>query len=424
MNNVILVLLLALAAVSASAAVYHVRPDGSDANSGCEDSPSGAWRSVDRGQPSRLAKATTKGDETIHLQRAWQLPQSGAILIGSGKVTYTGKDGNVLTGCSGTPDAKAGALVGSVEWRPPAAGDTVIVHAGDYRLPSEWRNLNAAAPVAVISSGGGKGSAPALFKGEGLPAIDGEHCGLSLMVTDTEGVAIEGFDIRRGGVYFERSKDVSIRDCRVHDGQKGVFVRYCENVLIERNKFYEFRGAWTGDPIALGSGKNYQIRNNTVALIGNTAISVFDKGGGDYVIERNLVTRCRGGIAAAAVGQVSSRQRPRQLPLECRQSHMAGAGRHWQARRGVLQRHGFHAGRHPRGSLRRQFRPRLAMVLGCRGRRPVRPERSADWRGKGRAVASRPRRNGGDRPCGQRRVRGRMVCVERQFLADVRAGAD
>ncbi len=295
------------------AATFHVRPDGNNNNSGLKNTPQDAWRTIDRGQPTRLIEAIKEGQTEIKVARAVQFPMKGTAMIGKVEVQYTGRTNFTLTGCKGTPKARNGTIVSS-NWRPPQAGDTVIVHPGVYYALNNWPEEKGLHKYAVSITSGGTVENPVIFTANvevnsksppkggvkshlgDMPVLDGRHLAYALSLNNVHNVVFDGFDIRRNCVLIWQSSGIKILNSRIHEGRQGLSVRYSDNVEIAGNQFYDFHGAWTTSPISLGKGNNYYVHNNTIALSSRAGISIFDKTGADFRIEKNIITRCRSGI--------------------------------------------------------------------------------------------------------------------------------
>jgi hypothetical protein len=193
----IVLLLCSLAGVS-QATTYYVRTDGNDANAGTANSAAGAWRSIDRGQPTWLLEGTQPGQAEIKVMRAEHFPAQGTLLLGNTRVSYSGRTSMTFTGCQGTPGAGAGTVVASADWAPPAAGDTVLVAAGAYLAPldvSTYWEANA----AVMITAGGTPDKPVTFQGVGLPVVDGRHLANGWRIK-ANFVTIDGFEMRDCGI--------------------------------------------------------------------------------------------------------------------------------------------------------------------------------------------------------------------------------
>ena len=295
MRTIFLILLLSVLPVAAQTATYYVRTDGNDRNSGRENSPEGAWRSIDRGQPTVLARAMAPGDTTIYVAKASQFPPAGKVLVGKTEVSYTGGTPQSLTGCRGVTAANANTVVSCLDAPSPQPGDVVIVGPGVYCQDIEDGEMlsvpNVPMAVASIRKGGTEGN-PITFKGQGIPVVDGKDNMISWAVTAPY-IHIEGFDVRRGGVWFFTAKGGAMRRCRVHEGNRAVHFAYSNNSEIAHNLIYDFQGAWTGHGITVGSSKNVDVHHNTI--VSNAwGISVY--AGTNVNIHHNLISWCRTGI--------------------------------------------------------------------------------------------------------------------------------
>ncbi|HID73344.1 TPA: hypothetical protein EYP38_05375 [Candidatus Micrarchaeota archaeon] len=288
--------ILSWATTLAEAKVYYVRPDGNDANSGLKNSPQGAWRSIDRGQPTILTEDISEGQTMVPVEKATQFPPKGRVRIAGSVVTYTARTATRLLGCKGAPKARKGTKVESLDWSPPAPGDTVVVVGDIY-----WHEWMDDLPdgfqfsVAIIRRGG-KAEKPIVFRGEGFPVIDGRDRMKSITVLAPY-VHLEGFDIRRGGLYALFSDGLKVLNCKIHhEGRYGLFVRYSRDVEIANNLIYDLHGAWTGAGITVGDSRRVHVHHNTVVNC-RVGIRFFGRCP-EAKVERNLVAWCRLGFQA------------------------------------------------------------------------------------------------------------------------------
>lgn len=276
---------------------YYVRVDGDDASLGDADTAQGAWRSIDRGQPTVVTKAAAAGATEIFVVKATQFPERGTVRIGQTDIIYQGRTAQSLTGCSGVPEVKIGALVRSVDYLPPQAGDEVVVGAGVYFLPME--NEAVGAPnypaAAVTITAGGKADQPVVFKGRGLPVLDGRDELNAISIVGASYVQIEGFDIRRGGLFAMRCNGLVVNNCRVHEGNRGISISYADDVEVSGNMIYDFQGAWTSHGINLGPSNRANVHHNTI-VSSNSGVRLYGQST-DSRITNNLIAWCsRAGI--------------------------------------------------------------------------------------------------------------------------------
>jgi len=282
--------------VPLNAATYYVRPDGNDAARGTRNAPRAAWRSIDRGQPAVLAESIEAGATEVTVLKATHFPPRGRLKIGKSTVTYRSRTDSKFMGCKGAPKASAGSLAENIVWHPPKGGDTVIVQPGVYclHLDGPARSThNHGAAVVMIYAGGSRGR-PVVYRGEGMPVIDGRE------VYKVRGVAIrapwvrfERFDIRRGGLAIGWADNTSALANRVHQGSYGLQAHYSKNVEFSGNLVYDYHGAWTSPGISLISVDGATVRNNTVVSC-HTGISLARSR--NVMLSRNLVAWCRTGI--------------------------------------------------------------------------------------------------------------------------------
>ncbi|MCF6314499.1 MAG: right-handed parallel beta-helix repeat-containing protein [Verrucomicrobiales bacterium] len=278
------------------AATYHVRPDGSNDNSGLANTVAGAWKTMDRGQSTSLLEATVEGQTEIKVARALQFPSQGVIIIGAHEITYTARTTHSFTGCKGVKDAKVGSLVKSKTGLKP--GDKVVVHEGVYSTLSNWPEIKGLDKFGVVISSKGTKESPIVFEGEKGTILDGRHLAYALRIRGSEHTIFRGFDIRRWGVSIWQSANVKIESCRVHEGKQGINVAYSKNIEITGNLLYSLNGAWTGSPIKVSTGSNYYIHKNTIAESKRPGIKLGHKLSSGIRIENNLITRCLVGIEA------------------------------------------------------------------------------------------------------------------------------
>ncbi len=285
--------LLLLMGWTVEGATYYVRPDGDDARNGLTET--GAWRSIDRGQPTVLLQPTKQNDQTVRVVKADQFPPRGRATLGKTTFTYTGRTLQTLTGCRGVPAARAGAVVRSPDYAPPQPGDTVIVSEGVYYLelkdePISGHNI----PLGVVLvRRGGTAEAPITFKARGKVIIDGRDEVISWVISGSPHVRVDGFDIRRGGLWVGWSDDVKLLNNLVHEGNRAVSVIYSSGCEVAYNRIYDFQGAWTGHGITLGPGEKHNIHHNTIV---SNAYGIRAYSGGEHEIHHNLIAWCRLGI--------------------------------------------------------------------------------------------------------------------------------
>jgi len=280
--------------LSLSAATYHVRPDGNNDNSGLENTVTGAWKTMDRGQSTRLIEAIVEGQTEIKVARALQFPSHGSIIIGTQEITYTARTSYSFTGCKGVKNRRSGSLVKSEIGLKP--GDKVVVHAGVYTTLSNWPKIKGLDKFGVVISSQGTKESPIIFEGKKGAILDGRHLAYALRIQGSHHTVFSGFDIRRRGVSVWQSSNIKIAGCRVHEGNRGISVAYSKDIEITGNLLYSLNGAWTGSPIGVSTGSNYYIHRNTIALSHRSGIRLGRKLGSGIRVENNLITRCRVGI--------------------------------------------------------------------------------------------------------------------------------
>ena len=278
-------------AVSATAeTTWYVRPDGNDENSGLEDTTQGAWRSIDRGQPTRVREVVRPGDTVIKVERAVQFPLSGRIRVGGKEIRYRSRTADELLGCDPLEEIPVGYVVESLDYPPPAPGDTVWVASGVY-----FRNMTGKAPesqaVAWITKSGRKGK-PIRFIGVDRPVIDGRNETLGLGVF-ASGIEVKGFAVRRGGMHVHRGRDIWIEECHFSEGNRGLTVANSNDVTIRQNLLWDFVGAWTNHGLNLDQSNNVTVEHNTFVSSG---WGIRIAGGRQLTIRYNLISACGVGI--------------------------------------------------------------------------------------------------------------------------------
>ncbi len=276
------------------AATYHVRPDGDNAHAGTAATAAAAWRSVDRGQPALLLNDAKDGDTELALSKASQFPEKGTLLIGKDiRVAYTGRSAQKVTGCQGVKAAKKGSCVTCPDAPPPQAGDTVLVAPGVYTETFTedpiWSDYPPA--VVVITSGGAQGQ-PVVFKGMEGAAIDGRDDIMGVAIAASH-VTVEGFEVRKGGVWGNHAKHITLRSCSIHGGRIGVSFHYCSALEISGNIVYDIVGAWSQHGINLDNCESSVVTHNTI--VANSHAIWVNRGSG-IQITRNLISWCRLGI--------------------------------------------------------------------------------------------------------------------------------
>ena len=314
---------LMLWAVKADADTYYVRPDGDDANAGTSDSARGAWRTIDRGQPTVVTKAVKAGATEIPVQKASHFPPKGQLKIDNAAVSYTERTNQSFIGCSGTPAVQAGTKVVPASWNCPAPGDTVIVNPGVYvqaELDKSQERIRfeevagvheAAGRILVDTDApvfavvhilqGGTAEAPLTIRGIKYPVIDGREQSLRLegIHVEADYVTIEGFDVRRIGAQAAvkiQGKGVRVLDSRIHRSVGGVLASRSTLIEVSRCLIYDF--PWGGEPaISLRDTRDARLHHNTI-VNGTEAIGV-QSGCADIRVEKNILTRCLKGIVVA-----------------------------------------------------------------------------------------------------------------------------
>ncbi len=294
--RIIIFIIIATVGTSALAATYYVRPDGDDANPGTNNTVAGAWRSIDRGQPTWLRESCGAGDTTIAVVKTTQFPERGILRIGKSEVTYTGKTLQSFTGCSNVPAAKASTFVYSSGRVCPGSGDTVIVEPGIYTLdykkhPQFLSNIGLA--VVMIAKGGTE-DAPLIFRGNGLPVVDAQsENNVKSFFVHGNYVQIDAFDIRCGGFWSGWTRGVKVLNSRFHEGQYALSFAYARDIEIAFNKIYDFKGAWTVSGIVLNQCSSGRIYNNTII---SSVSGITINGGKNIDVGNNLIAWCQTGI--------------------------------------------------------------------------------------------------------------------------------
>jgi parallel beta-helix repeat protein len=145
--------------------------------------------------------------------------------------------------------------------------------------------------AVLITSSGAKGR-PVVFKGLAGTIVDGrdEVIGVALAAPD---VVLEGFEVRKGGVWASHADGVAIRSCAIHGGNKGISLHYVSHAEIADNIVYDIVGAWSQHGINLDSCDTTAVTRNTIVANGH-GVSV-GRGSGNR-IARNLISWCRFGI--------------------------------------------------------------------------------------------------------------------------------
>lgn len=278
-----------------NAEVYFVSPKGDNSNDG--KTPEKAWKSIDRGQPTYLREDTKEGDKIIYVARAVQFPEKGKVKVGDKIVEYEGRTADSLLNCQGTPEAKKGTKVISIDWDHLKPGDKVIVLDGIYKLEEkfssenkEWAGGNDGVFAITVS---GEENNPIIIEGRKNAIIDGNWYKRSIFVRGNN-IIIKNLSIRRGGILVVFSKNVEITQNRIYYGIHSVYVRYSENINITHNLIYDFHGAWTDSGIEIGDSKSIKILNNTIVNC-RTGIRFWGKTK-DIEIKRNIVSWCGLGI--------------------------------------------------------------------------------------------------------------------------------
>lgn len=287
MKNKILFLFLFISFLL-RAEVFYVSPSGSNNNDG--KTPETAWKTIDRGQPTYLRKETKEGDKVIYVARAVQFPEKGSVKIGDKVVKYNGRTADSLLNCEGTPEARKGTKVISLDWDYVKPGDKIIVLDGVYVLKEkfspenkEWAGGNDGVFAITVS---GKKENPIIIEGKGQAIVDGEWGKRSIFIRGNN-IIVKNLNIRRGGILVVFSDNVEITGCRIYYGIHSLFVRYSKNININNNLIYDFHGAWTDSGIEVGDTNGVNIFENTIV---NCSRGLRIWGGTKNVkIERNLI---------------------------------------------------------------------------------------------------------------------------------------
>ena len=312
---------LAPRAVRAGAtSVYYVDPrHGKDVNDGL--TPATAWRSIDRGQPTKVRQAMATGAKQLKLTRAVQLPHSGTVRVELSPghtpedvlIHYNSRDGFTLLGIrcdmGDCPALPRGALVHSESTPPPKPGSVIKALPGVYAFP--WNETTASAlPLAhydaayfVTSSLTLQGTVDQRT-GRPLSVIDGRSISkTAVTVAGGINVTLSGFDIRRGAVFVTQANGFSLTRSRIHSANTGVKIAYSNNVTLTQNLVFDITGGSNADAVAVHSGADFvRVVNNTISNcnygIHVYASSVVSRPG--IVIRGNVVTRCIGGAGIVA----------------------------------------------------------------------------------------------------------------------------
>lgn len=296
MKRLLLSFVFLLMGLNVFATTYYVRPDGNDSNAGTNDTSAGAWRHIDRGQPTWLREPCRAGDTTIQVVKTSQFPSSGELRIGTNTFSYTGKTMQSFTGCKGVSNVRAESLIFCSDREPAGTGDTVIVKPGVYTLQYEEQPQllpNIGLAVVMIAKGG-TAEAPLVIRGEGFPVVDAksENKVRSFLIRGNY-VHVDGFDIRRGGFWSGWTSGGKILNCRIHEGSYSLSFAYAHDLEIAFNKIYDFQGAWTVHGVTLNQCKDASIHNNTI-VSNERGITI--NGGNNIDIGNNLIAWCRLGI--------------------------------------------------------------------------------------------------------------------------------
>jgi len=250
----------------ARATTYYVRVDGNDANRGTSDTRQGAWRSVSRGQPTRLLGATEKGQREIIVEKFSHFPDRGVLVIDKKRVRYTGKliklgkNGRkvrVFTGCRNVPKAPKGTMVQLGGFRGFKGGDEIVITEGTYAAgPGMDRE-----PLLAVYAGGTAGK-PLTYRARGRVLLDCRNNLYSdAIAIRADNVRIEGFECRRSGGIFARGKNIEITACTVNDVDAAVkLASGTTNARIHHNIIY----AYCNIGISLDRVNGAHIHHNTL----------------------------------------------------------------------------------------------------------------------------------------------------------------
>jgi len=268
MKNKILTLLF-FSYLLLNAETYYVSPNGDNRNDGKTSRT--AWEIPDRGQPTYLIKDTDEGDKIVYVARACQFPEKGKVLIGNKEVEYSGRTGDMLVGCKGTPKAKRGTKVFPADGIYAKEGDRIIILEGIYTLKEKFSKENkewaGGKDCVFYFNFSGSEDKPIVVEGKGNAIIDGEFKNRSIIIKGKD-IKIRNLKLRRGGIGIFFSKNIEFFENHVFYGIHSIFVRYSENINIHHNLIYDFHGAWTEAGINIGDSKNIQIKNNTIVNCG------------------------------------------------------------------------------------------------------------------------------------------------------------
>ncbi len=292
---------IACAIPCTKAATFHVTPGGDNADTGL--SLREAWHSIDRGQPTWITAPGPAGATELQVANALQFPPTGRVRIGKVVVSYNDRTGNRLLDCKGAPAVKPGNRVFSLDWPAPKPGDVVLVHAGIWRAQYAATGNHKDRPAAFLTVTGSRDK-PIVFRGIGNPVIDGLDIAVGLRIMRAEHLLVEGFEVRRGGIYLWQCGNVILRNCRVHHGNRGISIAYSQNIEISGNFIYDLYGAWTGPPLSIGVSAGCVIRNNTIAGSGRMGIDMYGRetdntssNTSSNIISHNIITACGAGIS-------------------------------------------------------------------------------------------------------------------------------
>jgi hypothetical protein len=303
-----------------SSSLYYVRPDGDDDAAGT--SWASAWRSIDRGMPTRLRMATPAGATTVLLERAGQLPSSGTALITvhgtTHNLTYADRNFSALLGvrwhsspASSSALLPAGVPVESAEWSPPR-GSTLQLGAGVYTGMGGWPSKTTAEvgvlyDAVVITAGALSPSQPLRIVGPtvGKAIVDGRDLSkVAFRITGTSGVVLTRVEVRRGSINTFQAKHISVTDCQIHLGTTGVEISYSDNVTLSRNIIYDIysNGAGTAIIAEEGTGSDtINIHQNTLSS-SDCCMRIAGHGNRRSLsIQRNILTQCHTTAAGLAV---------------------------------------------------------------------------------------------------------------------------
>lgn len=171
------------------------------------------------------------------------------------------------------------ACITAAVWRP--ASDSDRDNAFMQKLGSRWNNALiraiGAKNVAIIGDEGSVIDGSDCYDETGEEHYRGPHC---IGMWNCRGITLRGYTVRNSAnwahaIYF--SEDIAADDVTVIAGHDGIHVSSCDNVRVERCKFY------TGDDCVAGFDNNNVIVRDCDL---NTACSGLRFGGHEVLVER------------------------------------------------------------------------------------------------------------------------------------------